>query len=126
MKKIWRNAVVELLGTPDRVEGSLNDPREREEGGVRFNEKWIYKHLKQDPAGVPMRVIYWRRYDFTGTMVRNNANEPWRPDSRLEEALASAPSRVDTSALREHPPLKPAVDYHPASEFKGAPDLGGT
>src|SRR5579885_577083 len=85
-----RNAIVALLGTPDRTEGSLNDPRLYDENGMRSNEKWIYAHLSADPAGVPMRIIYWWRYDFVGTVIRASADEPWRPDTRLAEALAGA------------------------------------
>src|SRR5208282_978095 len=73
-----RNAIVAILGTPDRTEGSLDDPREREEDGVRFNEKWIYTHLHRDPAGAAMRTVYWMRYDFRGTAVRNSDTEAWR------------------------------------------------
>src|SRR5215469_8123327 len=47
-----RNAIVALLGTPDRTEGSLDDPREREEDGVRFNEKWIYTRGRRDARGL--------------------------------------------------------------------------
>ena len=31
-----------LWGEPDEWEGSVNDPRTREEHGIRFNEKWVY------------------------------------------------------------------------------------
>ena len=83
-----RNAIVAILGTPDRTEGSLDDPREREEDGVLFNEKWIYTHLHRDPAGAAMRTIYWMRYDFRGTAVRNSDAEPWRADTALVEVAA--------------------------------------
>jgi len=81
--ELRRNAVVALLGTPDRTEGSLNDPRLYDENGLHFNEKWLYSHLTGDPAGVPMRIVYWWRYDFVGTVVRAAEGESWRPDSRL-------------------------------------------
>jgi len=48
----------ERWGDPDEQEGSVNDPRTREEHGVRFNERWIYRL----PCGGD-RVIYWHRYD---------------------------------------------------------------
>ena len=35
-----------------------------------------------------MRTVYWMRYDFRGTAVRNNDAEPWRPDTALVEAAA--------------------------------------
>ena len=80
---LTRNAVVAFLGTPDRTEGTLNDPVEREEHEIKFNEKWIYENLTSDPARVPMRIVYWHRYDFMGTMVRANAAEEWRHDTTL-------------------------------------------
>ena len=123
--KVSRNAVVARLGTPNRTEGSLNDPREKEEHGFIFNEKWIYEHLPRDPAGVPIRTIYWWRYDFTGTVVRATDAEPWRADTTLVDALAGAVSRMDVDKLAPHPAITPATEYHPASEFKGTPDLGG-
>jgi hypothetical protein len=83
-----RNAVVAILGTPDRTEGSLDDPREREENGVLFNEKWIYTNLRSDPAGAAMRTVYWMRYDFRGTAVRDSDAEPWQPDRALVETAA--------------------------------------
>src|SRR3984957_17769050 len=83
-----RNAIVAILGTPDRTEGSLDDPREREEDGILFNEKWIYTDLHRDPAGAAMRMVYWMRYDFRGTAVRNTDAEPWLPDTTLVEAAA--------------------------------------
>jgi hypothetical protein len=48
-------------GAPDEWEGSVNNPRTREEHGVRFNEKWVY-HL----MGGGRRLVYWHRYDFRG------------------------------------------------------------
>jgi len=118
--------VVARLGTPDRTEGSLNDPREHEENGFRFNEKWIYAHLSDDPARVPMRTIYWMRYDFLGTVVRASESEPWRVDTKLAEALAvEEPSRLPPLDPSHNPPITPTAEYHPVSEFKGPPDLGG-
>ena len=123
--KVHRNAVVARLGTSSRTEGSLNDPREKEENGFIFNEKWIYEHLPRDPSGLPIRMIYWWRYDFTGTVVRATDDEPWRADTTLVDALAGSSSRMDVDKLVSHPAITPATEYHPASEFKGTPDLGG-
>jgi hypothetical protein len=53
----------ERWGDPDEQEGSVNDPRTREEHGVRFNERWIYRL----PEGVQRRV-YWHRYDCRGVL----------------------------------------------------------
>ena len=50
-------------GEPDEGLGSVNDPRTREENGIRFNEKWIY-YL----AGGARRIVYWFRYDFRGAV----------------------------------------------------------
>ncbi len=120
-----RNMVVARLGTPDRTDGSLNDPRQGEENGLRFNEKWTYLHLSDDPAGVPMRTIYWLRYDFLGTVVRSSESESWRVDNTLAEALAEASSRLPALDASHNPAVAPTAEYHPVSEFKGKPDLGG-
>ena len=58
-----RGRVFALLGEPSDQEGSVNDPRMREEYGVRFNEKWIYRGA--DGRSVE-RVVLWRRYDLAG------------------------------------------------------------
>lgn len=120
-----RNAIVAILGTPDRTEGSLDEPRTREENGVRFNERWLYTHLRDDPSGAPMRIIYWLRYDFLGTFVRNSADTPWRPDQALIEAAQQRDSRLPTLDRSSNPPIRLVVQYRPASDFIGKADLGG-
>jgi hypothetical protein len=54
----------ERWGEPDEWTGSVNEPRTREEHGVRFNERWIYFL----PDGV-RRLVYWHRYDFCGALL---------------------------------------------------------
>ena len=120
-----RNAIVAILGTPDRTEGSLDDPREREEDGVGFNEKWLYTRLRRDPAGAAMRAVYWMRYDFRGTVVRDNDAEPWRADTALAAAAAKRDSRLPPLDPAHNPPLAPRANYRPASDFTGASPLGG-
>lgn len=120
-----RNAIVAILGTPDRAEGSLDDPREREENGVRFNERWLYTHLHDDPAGAAMRVVYWTRYDFRGTFVRNSEDTPWRPDQALIEAAARRDPRLPPLDRSHHQPIGPSAEYRPVSDFEGPADLGG-
>ena len=123
-KPVTRNAVVSLLGTPHAVEGSLNDPVEREELGVRYNEKWMYQDLGHDPAGVPDRTIYWHRYDFVATMVRSNEREHWRPDTKLIEAASSVKARL--SIVDDHHPSYPLNGrYRPVSWPQDWRDLGG-
>ena len=51
------------LGAPVDQVGSVNEPRTREEHGVRWNEKWIYRG--EDGKSVE-RVVFWNRYDFVG------------------------------------------------------------
>ena len=58
---------------PDSREGSVNDPRTREEYGVRYNEKWIY-FLRDGER----RLIYWHRYDCRGVLVES-------PDGSIRE-----------------------------------------
>jgi hypothetical protein len=88
---VVRNKVVRCFGTPNRTVGSVNEPREQEEHGRRFNEKWVYK-LSQATADQPTeRVIYWLRYDFVGSYLvgptgvatpENLADELARVDDR--------------------------------------------
>lgn len=85
---LQRNHVVKKFGTPDACEGSVNEPREREESGFRFNEKWVYHHPRRDPAGARERVIYWRRYDFVGSMIRRAPGGTWEKDDSLVTVLA--------------------------------------
>ena len=85
---IYRNLVVKYFGTPDAAEGTVNEPREREEHGLRFNEKWAYHRPRHDPAGAAERVIYWRRYDYVGSMIRKTPGADWERDAGLPEFLA--------------------------------------
>ncbi len=56
-----RREVWSRLGAPTEQLGSVNDPRTREEHGVRWNEKWVYCR-----GGQVERVVLWHRYDFRG------------------------------------------------------------
>jgi len=85
---IQRNVVVKYFGTPDVAEGSVNEPREREEHGFHFNERWVYRHPLGDPADAAERIIYWHRYDYMGSMVRKNG--AWQRDDGLRQALSRA------------------------------------
>ncbi len=120
-----RNAVVARLGTPDRTSGSVNNPIIREEDGCRFNEKWEYDHLLDDPSGMPQRVVYWHRYDLVATRIRAAASEQWRDDSSLVTELAHADPRLSHLDLAANPRLQPSAPYRRVSEFKGKIDLGG-
>lgn len=53
-------------GLPDEVKGAVNDPRTREEHGIRWNECWTYLL----PDGCRRRV-YWHRYDCRGVRVED-------------------------------------------------------
>ena len=120
-----RNLVVERLGTPDKTEGSVNNPVVREEDGIRHNEKWIYEHLIDDPSGMPQRVIYWHRYDLVATRVRTNAGEPWRDDKTLVDELTDANPRLMRIDPENNPPIQPSNRHRPVSDFKDKIDLGG-
>jgi hypothetical protein len=67
-------AARERFGEPDEWEGNVNDPRTREEHGIRFNEKWIY-YL---PDGA-QRFVYWHRYACRGVLVKE-ADGQLRPE----------------------------------------------
>jgi len=58
-----RGRVWELLGAPTDQEGSVNDPRTRDEHGVRWNEKWIYRG---EDGETVLRIVLWNRYDLVG------------------------------------------------------------
>jgi hypothetical protein len=60
-----------LWGEPDEWEGSVNDPRPRDESGIRYNEKWIYLL----PGG-DRRIVYWHRYDCRGVRLEDTNGEP--------------------------------------------------
>ncbi len=78
---IRRNLVVQRWGTPTATAGSVNEPREMEERGHRFNEKWTYQHAgtRDAPAA---RVIYWLRYDFVASYLVAQGGAAIREDPR--------------------------------------------
>jgi len=84
---IERSSVVKFFGTPDRTEGNLNEPRERHQDGLTFNEMWIYLHPLRDPAGATQRAVLWRRYDYVGSLIRRSKDGDWEPDRSLPDAL---------------------------------------
>jgi len=65
-----RGRVASWLGAPTDQVGSVNDPRTREEHGVRWNEKWIWRL----PDGA-RRIAYWHRYDFRGAKLESPTGE---------------------------------------------------
>src|SRR3970282_1006840 len=83
VRALTRNLVVQRWGTPQLTVGSVNEPRVSEENGIRFNEKWVYRAPRADPARPRERIVYWNRYDFvasfivdtTGRLVREKAEE---------------------------------------------------
>jgi hypothetical protein len=87
---VHRNAVVKYFGTPNVTEGSVNEPREREEHGMCFNEKWTYLLPLRDPAGAVERIVYWRRYDYVGSMIRTSRTADFERDDRLVDILNRA------------------------------------
>ena len=92
---IVRNVVVQRWGTPHATMGSVNEPREMEEYGHRFNEKWIYRLSLTTPDQPKERILYWHRYDFVAAhlVMANGAVVP--------EDLASVVSGL--SDRRYHP-----------------------
>ncbi len=66
---IRRNLIVRRWGTPQRTIGSVNEPREHEEHGVVFNEKWVYRLPRVEPNDPGERIVYWHRYDFVGSFL---------------------------------------------------------
>ncbi|MBI3783887.1 MAG: hypothetical protein HY270_10845 [Deltaproteobacteria bacterium] len=85
---IDRNHVVKYFGQPDVTEGTVNEPREREELGLKFNEKWVYKHPVRDPSDAAERAIFWRRYDFVGSAIKRDKHDDWQRDDSLPSVLS--------------------------------------
>jgi len=56
-----RGSVWRYFGAPTDQQGSVNEPRTREEFGLIWNEKWIYRG--RDGRRIE-RVVLWNRYDF--------------------------------------------------------------
>ncbi len=76
-----RNLVVQRWGTPQVTIGSVNEPREAEENGVRFNEKWIYRNLPSALAPARERWVYWNRYDFVASFLVDREGRVTREDA---------------------------------------------
>jgi hypothetical protein len=88
---IRRNLVVQRWGTPQTTLGSLNEPREREENGVEFNEKWVYRLPRVEADDPRERIVYWRRYDFVASFLIGADGRVAREDPTA--LLAGLPSR---------------------------------
>ena len=98
---VVRNEVVQCFGTPNVTLGSVNEPRELEEHGRRFNEKWIYRLLRPTPDAPVERHVYWLRYDFVGAYLVS-ADGAAAPED-LASCLANVQSR------RYVPTARPAL-----------------
>ena len=61
--RLERGEVWKRLGAPTEQIGSVNDPRTRDEHGVRWNEKWVYRDPEERGFD---RVVLWNRYDLLG------------------------------------------------------------
>jgi hypothetical protein len=77
-----RGAVWKALGAPREQVGSVNDPRIRDDHGVRWNEKWLYPGACDDGSD---RVVLWKRYDLVG-VFKVRADGHLEPDPVLAAA----------------------------------------
>ena len=91
---IRRNAVVQRWGTPHDTVGSVNEPRERAENGVVFNEKWTYQLPHPEPDDPCQRIVYWKRYDFVAAFLVQPDGSVAREDPAV--VLAALDPRVYT------------------------------
>jgi hypothetical protein len=98
--RIVRNEVVQRFGTPAVTIGSVNEPRELEEHGHRFNEKWIYRMPRPTPDAPAERHIYWLRYDFVASYLVMAGG------SVTPEDLAGALADIDN---RRYVPTRPTL-----------------
>jgi hypothetical protein len=67
LRRLMRNDVVRLFGTPDETVGSVNEPRVMSDGGLSYNEKWVYYRPRNEPSRPRAREIFWQRYDFVAS-----------------------------------------------------------
>jgi hypothetical protein len=82
-RTVTRNLVVQRWGTPQETLGSVNEPREMEENGVSFNEKWAYRNARTEAQPSRERVIYWHRYDFVASFLVDADGRCVREDPTL-------------------------------------------
>ncbi|MFQ5698095.1 MAG: hypothetical protein ACE5IL_07400 [Myxococcota bacterium] len=68
VERLTHAAARQRWGSPDEVEGSVNDPRTRETDGIRWNECWTY--LLPDGR---RRRVYWHRYNCRGVRIEEPA-----------------------------------------------------
>ncbi len=97
---IRRNMIVQRWGTPAATVGSVNEPRERSENGVAFNEKWLYRVPGHGAEPGYERIIYWLRYDFVASFVI-------RPDG----SVAREEPRPTLAGVRDRLYLPPSVAH---------------
>ena len=71
-----------------------------------------------------MRVVYWHRYDFIGTLVGDSSDAEWRSDTTLSEAATSGVSRL-ADVRDRHASLADSRNYRAVSEVRDPHDLGG-
>ncbi len=90
-RAVNRNRVVQAWGTPHETIGSVNEPREREENGHRFNEQWTYRLSQPAPNRPVRRILYWFRYDFVASYLVTSAGDLISED--LADVLARIPDR---------------------------------
>lgn len=65
---IDRDTAVRRFGQPAKTWGSVNEPRYREEDGLKFNEMWVYKSPRDLSPEWAERVLYWFRYDLVAAV----------------------------------------------------------
>ena len=87
-RRLTRNDVVRLFGTPDETVGSVNEPRIMHEDDVSFNEKWIYNRPRRELSRPRARFIFWQRYDFVAS------ERVERDDHRVRESQEELLARL--------------------------------
>lgn len=88
-RRITRNEIVRLFGTPSETVGSVNEPRQQHEAGFQYNECWTYDRPKNEPSRPRARLIYWQRYDFVASeRVERDGHRVPESESELLARLA--------------------------------------
>ena len=89
-RRLTRNDVVKLFGTPDETVGSVNEPRILQEGGLSYNERWTYNRPRRELSRPLARYIFWLRYDFVASeRVERDENRARETEAELLARLGS-------------------------------------
>ena len=122
--RVTRNQVVAMFGTPDHTAGQPQQPGRTRGRGHPFQREMDLRASRFRSR----RVL--RCAQFTGIATTSwvpacaTANDDWRDDTKLAEALAGLDDRLQSLTVDHNLPNTPRT-YRPVSKPKDVSDLGG-